>query len=68
MKKNSRNHPTPKNNKENIFKQQMMEMPIESHETAAWANIDKLRGEARVFNPNYLGAQQAKEYVDENEK
>lgn len=59
-----------KNKKElnNKFKQKMNEMPIENHQTAAWANIEKLEGEARVFNPGYLGAEQAKEYVDENEK
>ncbi|MFW6035696.1 MAG: CDIF630_02480 family spore surface protein [Halothermotrichaceae bacterium] len=57
-----------KNKKNNKMKQQMMETPVENHLTAAWANIEKLEGKARVFNPSYLGAEQAKEYVDENEK
>ncbi len=52
----------------NKFKLRMMEMPIENHQTAAWTNIEGLQGEARVFQPSYLGAEQAKEYVDENEK
>lgn len=52
----------------NKFKLRMMEKPIENHQTAAWANIESLQGEARVFNPSYLGAEQAKEYVDENQK
>ncbi|MFP4017059.1 MAG: DUF3787 domain-containing protein [Halanaerobiales bacterium] len=52
----------------NKFKLKMMEMPVENHQTAAWVNIESLQGEARVFNPSYLGAEQAKEYVDENEK
>lgn len=68
MRKKSKSLPTPKNQKENHFKQMMNEMPVENHETAAWANIEELKGTGRVFNPNYLGAEQAKEYVDENQK
>lgn len=46
----------------------MMEMPIENHQTAAWIDTESLKGKARVFQPSYIGAEQAKEYVDENEK
>lgn len=52
----------------NKFKLSMKEMPVENHQTAAWINIESLTGEARVSNPSYLGAEQAKEYVDENQK
>lgn len=52
----------------NHFKERMNEMPIENHQTAAWINIEGLQGSGRVFNPAYLGVEQAKEYVDENEK
>jgi len=52
----------------NKFKNRMMEMPIENHQTAAWVNIDSLEGEARVFDPTFRGVEEAKEYVDENQK
>lgn len=52
----------------NKFKNRMMEMPVENHQTAAWINIESLEGEARVFNPAFYGAEEAKEYVDENQK
>nr|WP_269059931.1 DUF3787 domain-containing protein [Iocasia fonsfrigidae] len=52
----------------NHFKEKMNEIPIENHQTAAWINIEGLQGSGRVFNPAYLGVEQAKEYVDENEK
>lgn len=43
-------------------------MPVENHRTAAWTNTEDLKGEARIFTPSYWGAEEAKEYVDENEK
>lgn len=43
-------------------------MPIENHQTAAWVNINSLEGEARVFDPTFRGVEEAKEYVDENQK
>lgn len=52
----------------NKFKLRMMEMPLENHKTAAWINIESLTGEGRVSNPTYLGVEQAKKYVDENQK
>lgn len=45
-----------------------METPIENHQTAAWANIQNLEGQARVFDPADQGVEDAKEYVDDNEK
>ena len=54
----------------NKFKQRMNEIPVENQRTAAWANIEKFDQEtsARIFNPDDLQVENAKEYVDENEK
>ena len=41
---------------------------IENHETAAWINTSKLKGEAKIPITSFIGVDQAKEYVDENEK
>ncbi|MFW6264991.1 MAG: CDIF630_02480 family spore surface protein [Bacillota bacterium] len=53
---------------DNKYKEKKMETPIENHQTAAWANIQNLEGQARVFDPADQGVEDAKEYVDDNEK
>jgi hypothetical protein len=45
-----------------------METPIENHETAAWANIEKMKPVSNVTIPNEIQVRNAKEYVDTNEK
>ncbi len=53
---------------DNKFKQKKNQEPIENQGTAAWANIEKLRGAERVPIPSEFNVEEAKEYVDENEK
>lgn len=49
-------------------KQRFMAMPIERHDTAAWANIEKLKSVSNVSVPDDEQVRNAKEYVDSNEK
>ncbi|QXM07043.1 CDIF630_02480 family spore surface protein [Crassaminicella indica] len=42
--------------------------PIENHKTAPWTNIQNLKLESSVPIPNELEVENAKEWVDENEK
>jgi len=42
--------------------------PIEKHETAPWANIEKTKPVSNVAIPNETEVINAKEWVDENEK
>lgn len=41
---------------------------IENHQTAAWANIEKVKPHSRVALPNELEVENAKEWVDNNQK
>lgn len=43
-------------------------MPVEKHDTAAWANIEKKKTHSKVTMPSDYQVINAKEYVDENEK
>lgn len=54
--------------KEHHYKERFMAIPIENHETAAWANIEKTKPLSNVNIPDEWQAWNAKEYVDENEK
>lgn len=54
--------------KENKTKEKNMAKPIESHETAAWANIESTYPVSNVARPSESQVINAKEYVDENEK
>ncbi len=42
--------------------------PIEKHETAAWSDIESTKSVSNVAEPSNLQAENAKDYVDENEK
>lgn len=42
--------------------------PIEQHTTAAWANIEKLKDISNVAIPSELEMENAKEWVDSNQK
>lgn len=48
--------------------ERLMLRPIEQHTTAAWANIEKLEGIAKVPIPSEIEVENAKDWVDENEK
>jgi len=53
----------------NKRKEKHMGMPIEEHNTAAWANIEKLQSaESRVPIPDFEQVKNAKEWVDSNQK
>lgn len=45
-----------------------MSLPIEKHETAAWANIEEVKPVSNVTVPNETEVRNAKEWVDSNEK
>lgn len=53
---------------ENKHKQKNMAMPIEKHNTAAWANIEKRKPESGISIPNEAQVKNAKEYADANKK
>lgn len=42
--------------------------PIENHKTAAWANIETTKPISNVAEPSVNQINNAKQYVDENEK
>ncbi|MCY6958087.1 DUF3787 domain-containing protein [Clostridium brassicae] len=52
----------------NKSKEKFMATPIEKHDTAAWANKEKLKSTSMVSIPNDHEVINAKEYVDENQK
>lgn len=43
-------------------------VPIERHETAAWANIQETKPVSRVTVPSEREVRNAKEWVDTNQK
>ncbi|HBM81314.1 MAG TPA: DUF3787 domain-containing protein [Clostridiaceae bacterium] len=51
-----------KKSKRNISK------PVEKHETAAWADIEKVKPVTNVSMPNESSVRDAKDHVDSNEK
>jgi len=53
---------------ENRYKERHMAMPIEKHDTAAWANIKERKPVSGVTIPDEIQVRNAKEYVDTNEK
>lgn len=53
---------------ENRLKEKSMGMPVEKHDTAAWANIASVKKVSRVTIPSEMQTENAKEYVDTNEK
>ncbi len=53
---------------ENRYKEKNMKMPIESNDTAAWANINELKPVSNVNIPAEVQVRNAKEYVDSNQK
>ncbi|MCX7709393.1 MAG: DUF3787 domain-containing protein [Clostridia bacterium] len=52
----------------NRFKEKHMGVPIEKHDTAAWANIESIKHASNVTIPSEIQVRNAKEYVDTNEK
>ena len=52
----------------NKYKGKNISQSIEKHDTAAWANIEKTKSISQVTIPSELQIDNAKDYVDENEK
>jgi hypothetical protein len=52
----------------NTKKDYNLGVPVEKHDTAAWANIDKIKTHSKVTIPSDLQTNNAKIHVDENEK
>lgn len=52
----------------NDLKQRFMGIPVESHDTAAWANMENTKPVSNVNLPSEVEIRNAKEYVDTNEK
>ncbi|MGI5971843.1 MAG: CDIF630_02480 family spore surface protein [Oscillospiraceae bacterium] len=42
--------------------------PVEKHRTAAWSSIERISPVSRTAHPDILGTENAKEYVEENQK
>ncbi len=53
---------------ENRYKEKHMGMPVEKHDTAAWADIDEMKPDSNVTIPCESQVRNAKEHVDTNEK
>lgn len=53
---------------EKKFRRQFNKIPIEKHETAAWANISKTKPVSKITIPEDFHVENAKEYVEENQK
>lgn len=54
--------------RENKRKETFKQKPIERHDTASWADVEKSKPVSKVLIPKEIGVLNAKEYVDENEK
>lgn len=52
----------------NTKKDQDLGVPVEKHDTAAWANIEKVKSHSKVTEPSEIQVINAKIHVDENEK
>lgn len=52
----------------NKHKEKHMRVPIECHETAAWANISSVKPVSKVNIPDEVQIRNAKEFVDSNQK
>lgn len=52
----------------NKIKEKFVAMPIEKHDTAAWANIEDAKPVSDVNIPSETQVRNAKEYVDSNQK
>lgn len=52
----------------NKFKLKNVKIPMENHQTAAWADAEKLKTDSKVNIPNEVQVRNAKEYVETNQK
>ena len=52
----------------NKYKEYNMGVPVEKHDTAAWANIEAVKNASNVTMPSEIQVRNAKEHVDTNQK
>ena len=52
----------------NKIKKKFATKPIEKHESAAWANIESQKPVSKVAIPSEIEVDNAKDYVDTNQK
>jgi hypothetical protein len=52
----------------NKTKEHFMAIPIEKHDTAAWANIESTKPDSNVTVPSEIQIRNNKEWVDTNQK
>lgn len=52
----------------NKYKEKHMAQPIENHSTAAWANQSQLKAVSKVNIPDEQQVEDARDYVNENQK
>lgn len=52
----------------NKYKEKHMSQPIENHATAAWANQAQLKAVSKVNIPDEEQIENARDYVNENQK
>ena len=52
----------------NNYKDSHVNTPIEQHDTAAWANINKQKAVSKVLIPSDAQVANSKEHVDTNQK
>jgi len=52
----------------NKYKVKCMGVPVECHDTAAWANVSSVKPVSKVNIPDEIQIMNAKEYVDSNQK
>lgn len=51
-----------------IFKQKEIKKPVESHDTAAWADKENKKEASKVNIPDEMQIFNAKDYVEDNQK
>lgn len=52
----------------NKFKEKHMVQPIENHDTAAWASQSQFKAVSKVNIPDDQQVENARDYVNENQK
>lgn len=52
----------------NIAKKDVIKQPIEKHDTAAWADVSRKQPVSNVTIPSDFAMENAKDWVDSNEK
>ncbi|MCM8711494.1 DUF3787 domain-containing protein [Clostridium sp. SYSU_GA19001] len=54
--------------KDTNYKEKLVSVPIEKHDTASWANVGNTKPLSNVSIPDETEVMNAKEFVDSNQK